>query len=123
MPASQHASTIQALLADLDEQQRREVEAYAAGYRDGHDSGWDIGYGHAHHEMATAWKVVAEKVRAMAGHRTPAEHADMDASAARGEPCPAACGRCSRCIRAAAVARNGGDYLGQAEPAHLPRTA
>jgi hypothetical protein len=114
LTTSQHPSTIQALLAALDDQQRLDVAAYAAGYRDGYESGWQVGYGHAHHEMAAAWKAVAEQVRALADRRTNVERAALDAAAVRGEPCRAACGRCSLCARAAAVTRNGGDYPGRA---------
>jgi hypothetical protein len=103
----------QALLEDLDGQRRREVEAYATGYRDGHRTGWEIGYAHAHHEMAAEWTAIAARVRAMADAATFNERAAMDESAARGEMCAAACGRCSRCARADAVARRGGDYLGE----------
>lgn len=101
-----------ALLAALDATERRVADAYRAGYRDGHRTGWEIGYAHAHEEVAAAWSEVAAKVHAAAGQRTPADHAAMDASAAAGDPCPARCGRCSRCIRAHAVQRHGGDYPG-----------
>ncbi|MGW4662891.1 hypothetical protein [Streptosporangium sandarakinum] len=64
------ATTLAALLADLDGQHRRERDAYAQGYRDGHRSGWEIGYRHAHHEMAASWQTLAEQVRRMGRTRT-----------------------------------------------------
>ncbi|MFD0884087.1 hypothetical protein ACFQ08_05915 [Streptosporangium algeriense] len=55
-----------ALVSDLDSQHRREQDAYAQGYRDGHRTGWQIGYGHAHHEMAGHWARLAAHVRQLA---------------------------------------------------------
>ncbi|MEU1734403.1 hypothetical protein [Streptosporangium sp. NPDC020145] len=55
-----------ALVGDLDSQHRREQDAYAQGYRDGHRTGWQIGYGHAHHEMAGHWARLAAHVRHLA---------------------------------------------------------
>ncbi|SDI51218.1 hypothetical protein SAMN05421505_1629 [Sinosporangium album] len=60
---------MRAMLADLDGQQRREANAYTQGYRDGHRSGWEIGYGHAQHEMASEWADLADKVRAVGRSR------------------------------------------------------
>jgi hypothetical protein len=107
---------MRALLAEHDLQERRVAEAYAAGYRDGHASGWEVGYRHAHEEMTQAWSAVVARVRAIQRRPTTAERQAMDEAAARGEPCSARCGRCSRCARADAVARHGGDYLGR----HVP---
>ncbi|MFI6802992.1 hypothetical protein [Streptosporangium canum] len=59
---------MQNLVADLDGQQRREREAYEQGYRDGHRSGWDIGHGHAEHEMSKNWSELAGRIRAGARH-------------------------------------------------------
>ncbi|MFI7130190.1 hypothetical protein ACIBQ1_31170 [Nonomuraea sp. NPDC050153] len=61
------------LVNDLDSQHRREAQAYEQGYRDGHLSGWEVGYGHAHHEMAQEWRALAEHVRRMASRPTYAE--------------------------------------------------
>ena len=61
------------LLDDLEGQRRREAEAYAAGYRDGHRSGWEIGYAHAHEEMAAHWRALAEQIRRTANTPTHAE--------------------------------------------------
>ncbi|MBB4913325.1 hypothetical protein [Streptosporangium saharense] len=58
--------TMAALVADLDGQHRRERAAYERGYRDGHRSGWETGYGHAHHEMADRWAHLAKHVRELA---------------------------------------------------------
>jgi hypothetical protein len=52
------------LLADHDYQEQRVADAYRDGYEYGHRSGWDVGYAHAHEEIAAAWALVAEKVRA-----------------------------------------------------------
>lgn len=104
------------LLDDHDERDRREALAYEAGYRDGFAAGADVGYGQAEHEMAQAWHAIARRVKAAASESTPAERAALDASAAAGEPCGPKCGRCSRCIRADAVARRGGDYTGGPVP-------
>ena len=51
------------LLRALDQQRDRESAAYRQGYLDGHTSGWETGYRHAHHEVAVAWSQVAERVR------------------------------------------------------------
>jgi hypothetical protein len=115
---------MRALLADHDRHEREIADAYAAGYRDGHTAGWEIGYGHAHHEMAEAWSRIAAHVRGIADTRTQAQREALDAAAVRGQPCPAGCGRCSRCVRAAAVARYGGDYPGLlAATQHARRSA
>ncbi|MER7209823.1 hypothetical protein ABT340_22405 [Streptosporangium sp. NPDC000239] len=58
-----------ALVADLDSQHRRERAAYEQGYRDGHRSGWETGYGHAHYEMAGHWARLANHVRELARTR------------------------------------------------------
>ncbi len=63
-------------------------------------------------EELQAWAVLRTRVRAIASQATTAEHAEMDRKAVAGVPCPTKCDRCSRCIRAAAVARRGGDYTG-----------
>ncbi|GAA5048307.1 hypothetical protein HNP84_000208 [Thermocatellispora tengchongensis] len=100
------------LLAALDDIETRVHRAYRDGYHDGHAAGWDIGHAHAHEHIAAEWAHYAARIRAVTRHRTLAERAALDDAAARGEPCPARCWRCSRCIRAHAVHRHGGDYLG-----------
>ncbi|WP_326826442.1 hypothetical protein [Streptosporangium sp. NBC_01756] len=57
---------MQQLVADLDAQHRREADAYAAGYRDGHRSGWEVGYSYACYEMARVWSAIRERVLAAA---------------------------------------------------------
>lgn len=99
------------LLNDLNGQHLREAHSYADGYRDGYRAGVDVGDGAAEHRMAQDWHRAYAVVRSAGGASTTTERAAMDASAAAGVPCPATCGRCSRCIRADAVARRG-DYTG-----------
>ena len=71
------------LLDDLDGQRRRESAAYASGYRDGHRTGWEVGYGHAHHEMARDWAAVAKPVRQLG---TPGSVAHEELQRRRSEP-------------------------------------
>ncbi|MBB5075835.1 hypothetical protein [Nonomuraea endophytica] len=61
------------LVNDLDGQHKREAQMYAGGYRAGHLSGWEVGYTHAHHEIAQVWKALAERVRRTASQPTYAE--------------------------------------------------
>ncbi|MFI6324641.1 hypothetical protein ACIBG8_44445 [Nonomuraea sp. NPDC050556] len=61
------------LVNDLDGQHKREAQMYSDGYRDGHRSGWEVGYAHAHHEIAQVWKALAERVRRTASPPTNAE--------------------------------------------------
>jgi len=69
----EHADQLRRLLADHDHHERRIAQAYRDGYRDGYLSGWDIGYAHAHDEMAKAWAALREKIRSLAGTPTYAE--------------------------------------------------
>ncbi|MER5647308.1 hypothetical protein [Streptosporangium sp. NPDC002524] len=106
---------LRALLDDLDQHHRDLAEAYASGYRDGHAVGLDIGEHQAEHRMAREWHHAYVAVRSASSAATTADRAEMDVSTAAGVPCSAKCGRCSRCIRAAAVARRG-DYTGGPVP-------
>lgn len=63
-------TALAALLADLDSQHRGERQAYEHGYRDGHWTGWEIGYGHAHHEMNECWQALTAHVRQLANAPT-----------------------------------------------------
>ncbi|WP_131815536.1 hypothetical protein [Thermostaphylospora chromogena] len=69
----EHADELRRLLADHDHYERRVAQAY----RDGYLSGWDIGYGYAHDEMAKAWAALREKVRSLASTPTYAELRQM----------------------------------------------
>lgn len=101
------------LLADLERYERAGMNAYRAGYDSGYEDGHKVGHHQADKDMTDAWRALAKRVRALAHQTTPAEREAMDAAAADGEPCGARdCRGCSRCIRAAAVARRGGDYMG-----------
>lgn len=108
----EHLLAAARLVDDLDGQRRREAVAYANGFRDGYATGHDVGHGQAHAELDRAWNALAARILATGKVATPAEHAAMDASAAAGEPCTSKCDACSRCTRAAAVARRGADYTG-----------
>jgi hypothetical protein len=60
-------------------------------------------------ELQRAWESMARKV---VKSPTRLDVAAWLAADAAGQPCPARCGRCSMCIRSAAVTRRGGDYTG-----------
>ncbi|WP_431916322.1 hypothetical protein [Nonomuraea jabiensis] len=60
----------------MDGQHRRERQAYDQGYRDGHRSGWEIGYARAHEELAASWRKLAAAVR---GHAERPAHAELEA--------------------------------------------
>lgn len=102
------AQQMRELLANLDHQQRERTDAYVDGFRDG----WDVGYGHRIHEENAAWQA-ARMQRGPDLQGVAIEHRALDRAYAEGRPCntPHASG-CSRCIRAEAVARRGGDYQG-----------
>ncbi len=104
------------LVDDIDGQRHREQVSFEEGYRAGYDAGYEVGQAHAEAEMRRQWEDLAAQVRAAGLRRTTAEHAELDATAAAGEPCAPKCGTCSRCIRAAAVTRRGGDYDGGPTP-------
>lgn len=78
--------------------------ALAASYRLGFGNGHQAGFWQAEHESAESWHRAADHVRSALVLPTQAELAKR-----RGVPttsCAIQCGRCSRCIRAAAVAEN-----------------
>jgi len=58
------------LLADHDHHDRRAEQAYRDGYTDGFTSGWDVGYGHAHEEIAAHWVALAARIRGYANSPT-----------------------------------------------------
>ena len=90
------------------------ARAYAEGYRDGYLTGRDIGYAQAEWAMTQAWARVARTIRRIA---LGPSHDELAARrrAVPDRPCGApACQGCSTCIRAAWVARHGGDYPGLA---------
>lgn len=98
-----------------------DLVADTAAVRGAYDCGYTVGYGAgrlagldeaaarlraAQHDLSRAadWRALA----ADPSHRRLAELRRPDDSPCR----PGGCGRCSRCVRAAAVARQGGDFLG-----------
>lgn len=109
--SAESAVELGARLHDLDAQLVDLGHGYASGYHDGYASGVDVGQALAEYRMAQEWHRAYTAVRSASSSATTTERAAMDASAAAGVPCSATCGRCSRCIRAAAVARRG-DYTG-----------
>ncbi len=78
-------------------------------WRAGHDSGVD----ESDDRDAESWAKMADWLRRSANSPSYDELCRR-----RGEdptdPCPVHCGRCSRCVRADAVRRNGGDWGGAA---------
>jgi hypothetical protein len=98
---------------DLDAQRRREDSAFTEGFRIGYQDGYGVGYAHAHKEMAEQWREVAEQVRRTA-HRPTYDEVQKRREELPDMPCDRpGCRACSRCIRADAVRRRGGDYMGQ----------
>ncbi|OPG04124.1 hypothetical protein [Microbispora sp. GKU 823] len=95
------------LLGDLDRQQRDVTDAYIDGFRDG----WGVGYGHRVHEENAAWQA-ARVQRGPDLQGVAFEHRALDRTYAAGVPCGRTNCGCSRCIRAEAVTRRGGDYQG-----------
>ncbi|MGI5164472.1 hypothetical protein ACQEU3_08975 [Spirillospora sp. CA-253888] len=68
------------LVTDLDNQHRREQDAFADGYRLGYTAGHHIGHAHgqrqAEREAAADWAWLAARVRAQAGRPS---HAELEA--------------------------------------------
>ena len=119
---------MRALIADLDHWHREISFAFREGYTAGFQAGYEVGYDRRLHEETEEWRALADRVRAHAYRITNPEQAALDRAYAEGAPCntPHPTG-CSRCIRAAAVARRGGDYQGgpvewdpQREPTDRP---
>lgn len=104
------------LVDDLDGQRHREKQAFTEGFTVGYQDGYDVGYVRAHEEMAEQWRKLAQHIRRAANQ--PTHH---EVQARRDELPDTPCGRpgcrsCSRCIRAEAVHRRGGDYRGERIP-------
>jgi hypothetical protein len=61
------------LLADLENQQRRERKAFEDGYTLGFRSGWETGYNFRCHEEAAYWAHLSRRMKAIANYpiRTP----------------------------------------------------
>jgi hypothetical protein len=71
-----HPVTVQQLaelLADHDYHEQRVADAYRNGYEHGHRSGWDVGYAHAHEEIAASWVALAARIRGYGNSPTYAE--------------------------------------------------
>lgn len=101
------------LIADLDHHQRETTDAYRYGFADGFADGFEIGYGRRLVEEADEWRAHREAIHGISRERTGEERNALDAAYAAGIPCtPRHASGCSRCIRADAVARRGGDYQG-----------
>ncbi|MEU8275714.1 hypothetical protein ACFYOK_10765 [Microbispora bryophytorum] len=110
---------MRALVSDLDRHHREVTGAYIDGFNDG----WQVGYGHRIYEENVAWQAArAAKGPNLTG--VTLDHRALDRAYAAGVPCGRVNCGCSRCIRADAVARHGGDYMGgpvQWEPRHRGR--
>lgn len=107
--AADAVADMQRLVADLDAHRREVVDAY----RDGFNAGWDVGYGYRLHEEEAAWTASRDTRGPGVLGTTTVERVALDAAYALGLPCPTPhASGCSRCIRAATVARRGGDYQG-----------
>ncbi len=68
-----HPASVQELaelLAEHDRQEKRVTDAYREGYEHGHRSGWDVGYAHAHEEIAASWVALAVRIRGYANSPT-----------------------------------------------------
>jgi flagellar biosynthesis/type III secretory pathway protein FliH len=66
----EHVEEMRRLVGDLEGQREREGQAFAEGFRIGFQDGWDIGYGHAHEEMAREWHALAQRVQALGKGRS-----------------------------------------------------
>ncbi len=107
------------LVDAIGDQATRDRESYETGWQAGWKAaseeffqhGWEVGYGRAHAEMDEWWAILGARVRAMAKVPTMDERFAMDREYAAGVPCRSACGSCSRCIRADAFERHGGDLV------------
>lgn len=61
------------LLDNLENARLQADAAFREGYELGYRAGFDVGYGQAEHEMAEAWKPVADYVHTTARQPTHAE--------------------------------------------------
>lgn len=77
-----------------------------------YELGEAAGFRRSEAEAKKAWLVLREQWMPNEQRTSSAERAAVDAEYVAGVPCKPRCGRCSRCIRASAVARHGGDYTG-----------
>lgn len=108
--ASDHAkltAAVDELAADVAAVLGAFDNGFTVGFAAGLDAGWAAArLRAAQHDVAGGldWKALASSP----------PHAGLERLRALDDrPCrPGGCGRCSRCIRAAAVERNGGDFLG-----------
>ena len=85
-----------------------ELMWWGLGYGTGYERGWSEG-----------WLSCDDEIQAMFGLIRPVLTLPTwreleEARQPTDDPCSLHCGRCSPCIRASAVLRQGGDYLGQA---------
>lgn len=88
------SDVLQAAARLVFEDSARQVVGRSEAYLLGWHAGWDHGYRDAERDMADAWAESVRRVRALADRP-------------RGDPtCARHCGRCSVCVRDAAVARN-----------------
>jgi hypothetical protein len=69
----------------------------------GYQQGWFAGVA----EEREAWNRIIAAYADVINHRPPAVRTEL-----RNDACGEKCGRCSRCVRAGAVARYGGDFPG-----------
>lgn len=98
-----------AIFARVEADQRADEEAHRFGRACGRAEGWVEGA----EDTDQVWMNAFGIIRRVAEGPTHAELVRRRADDCR-EPCPVHCGRCSRCIRADAVHRQGGDWPGGA---------
>ncbi len=82
--------------------------ALRASFQLGYDSGYQRGVRAGRDEEATAWTAIVTGYSAALDGPTRDELARVRKPS--NEPCPTGCGRCSRCIHAAAVTSNRASY-------------
>jgi dihydrodipicolinate synthase/N-acetylneuraminate lyase len=64
--AAQARGLVDDITAQAEREHAIEDRAWADGYRAGFDTGCDVGYARAHHEMDQVWRELAAYVRSMA---------------------------------------------------------
>lgn len=105
-----------ALLAQADDLSRAVAAVLGAeqlGYRCGWADGWQAGWAAAQARLRAAQHQIAGGLDWRALAALPPHSGLVRLRGLDDRPCrPGGCGRCSRCVRAAAVERQGGDYLG-----------
>ncbi|GIH25146.1 hypothetical protein Aph01nite_34560 [Acrocarpospora phusangensis] len=105
------------LVSTVDSQWRAIDAAHGTGYRhgflDGFAAGQEVGYGRRAYEETQEWQAHKAMITGTADRPDDERKAALDRAYAAGEPCatyhPTGC---SRCHRAAMVARRGADYQG-----------